>query len=135
MDDDEYYSDWDEEIDWFHDKIQSLYNTEDAQWSHKCDNDCAGSGVGAGDTGAADCAELRAHGDEVKPEVIVDDKGGIWKAFSKVIALFYSLYAVLTLDLQMSPHIFTVSTVEPEQGTDCEESSRGLERASDPQIS
>jgi hypothetical protein len=56
-DDDEYYRDWDEEIERFHDKIQSLYNTEDAQWSHTSDNDSAGSGVGAEDTGAADCAE------------------------------------------------------------------------------
>jgi len=39
-----------------------------------------------GDAGAADCAELRAHGYEVKQEVILDDNGGVmeqaWQSFS-----------------------------------------------------
>ena len=44
------------------------------------------AGGGAGCISATDCAELGAHGYEVKPpaEDIVDEKGGVRKAYSKV---------------------------------------------------
>jgi hypothetical protein len=58
-----------------------------------------GNGDRAGGAGEDDRAQLRAHGYEVKPEVIVDASGGEWAPLYEVPAtLFYYIFAMLTLD-------------------------------------
>ena len=51
-----------------------------------------------GEGGGDDRAQLRAHGYEVKPDVIVDASGGKWATVFKVPATFSNSFAVLTLD-------------------------------------
>jgi len=63
--------------------MKSFYKTNRERASTSdSDND----GNDAGGAGAADCAELRAHGYEVKVEAILDDNGGVmeqaWQSFS-----------------------------------------------------
>ena len=63
--------------------MKSFYETkrEHAGMSDRDDD-----GDDPGDAVAADCAELRAHGFEVKQEVILDDNGGemeqAWQSFT-----------------------------------------------------
>jgi hypothetical protein len=52
----------------------------------------------AGGGGGDDCAQLRAHGYEVKPEVIMDDNGGEWEPLFKVLATLFYLLAMLMLN-------------------------------------
>jgi len=54
-----------------------------------------GAGAGVGGTSAADSEDLRAHGYEVKSDVIVDNKGGTFEPFFKVwrqFCTYYTLY-------------------------------------------
>ena len=53
-----------------------------------------GTGAGVGGTGAADSEDLRAHGYEVKPDVIVDNKGGTFEPFFKVWQPFCTYYTL-----------------------------------------
>ena len=57
-----------------------------------------GNGDRAGGADEDDRAQLRAHGYEVKPEVIVDASGGEWAPLFKVPATLFYLFAMLTLD-------------------------------------
>ena len=57
-----------------------------------------GNGDHAGGAGEDDRAQLRAHGYEVIPEVIVDPSGGEWAPIYKVPAALLYLFAMLTLD-------------------------------------
>lgn len=54
-------------------------------------SDSDDDGDDAGGAGAAHCAELRAHGYEVKQAVILDDNGGVveqaWKSLSSCYTL------------------------------------------------
>jgi hypothetical protein len=50
----------------------------------KNDGDGAGAGAGVGGASAADAEALRTHGYEVKSEIMVDNKGGIFEPFFKV---------------------------------------------------
>jgi Protein kinase domain len=72
------------------------------------DNEGEGAGGGAGGVNLAACAELTAHGYEVKPQVIVDERGCEAKLLSDVRQPLIYLCAALKLDLQMPPHILTV---------------------------
>jgi hypothetical protein len=60
----------------------------------KNDGDGAGAGAGVGGTGAADSEDLRAHGYEVKPDVVVDNKGGTFEPFFKVWQPFCTYYTL-----------------------------------------
>ncbi len=72
--------------------MKSMY-TKQATAGH------TGNGDRAGGAGEDDRAQLRAHGYEAKPEVIVDASGGEWAPLYKVTAtLFYYLFAVLIPD-------------------------------------
>ena len=55
-----------------------------------------GDRAGGGDED--DRAQLRAHGYEVKPEVIVDASGGEWAPLYKVPATLFYFFAMLTPD-------------------------------------
>jgi hypothetical protein len=99
-----------------------------------------GAGAGVGGASAADSEDLRAHGYEVKTDVVVDKYGGTFEPFFKVWRLFsshYTLCTVLTdtLPVGSTKYLNGVSTVRPEQEIHRKESSRGIERAHDPQAS
>ena len=76
-----------------HDKeypMKSFHTKDTVGNKRKCLDrgaDDRGAGGGAGDIGATDCAELRAHGYEVKPRVeeVVDESRGVMKLLSKVL--------------------------------------------------
>jgi hypothetical protein len=51
---------------------------------HENDGDGAGVGVGVGGTSAADSEDFRAHGYEVKLDVMVNAKGGTFEPLFKV---------------------------------------------------
>ena len=53
------------------------------------------AGAGEGEGGGDDRAQLRAHGYEVEPEVIVDASGGEWGPLFKVPAALI-FFAMLT---------------------------------------
>jgi hypothetical protein len=59
---------------------------------HKSDSASAGMGAGVGGTSAADSKDFRAHGYEVKLDVMVDAKGGTFEPLFKVWQLFYTYY-------------------------------------------
>jgi len=58
------------------------------------DGDGAGAGAGLGGTSAADSEDLGAHGYKVKPDVIVDNKGGTFEPFFKVWQPFCTYYTL-----------------------------------------
>jgi len=58
------------------------------------DGDGAGAGASVEGTSAADSEDLRAHGYEVKPDVIVDNKGGTFEPFFKVWRPFCTYYTL-----------------------------------------
>jgi len=63
--------------------MKSFYKTKRERAGMSDSDD---DGDDPGDAGAADCAELKAHGYEVKQEVILDDNGGemqqAWQSFT-----------------------------------------------------
>jgi hypothetical protein len=52
----------------------------------------AGAGAGVGGASAADSEDLRAHGYEVKADIIVDNNGGTFEPFFKVWRPFCTYY-------------------------------------------
>jgi len=58
------------------------------------DGDGAGAGAGVGGASAADSEDLRAHGYEVKSDVMVDNKGGTFEPFFKVWRPFCTYYTL-----------------------------------------
>ena len=54
----------------------------------------AGAGAGVGGASAADSEDLRAHGYEVKADVMVDNKGGTFEPFFKVWRPFCTYYTL-----------------------------------------
>jgi hypothetical protein len=70
--------------------------TKDSRESDdESDDDDASTGAGGGGASAADSEDLRAHGYEVKSDVIVDNKGGTFEPFFKVwrqFCTYYTLY-------------------------------------------
>ena len=69
-------------------RMKSFYKTKRERAGMSDSDD---DGDDPGDAGAADCAELREHGYEVKQEVILDDNGGVmeqaWQSFSTYYTL------------------------------------------------
>jgi hypothetical protein len=69
--------------------LKSFY-TKDGNERRRLNDDVNGQGAGgcggAGGVSGTDCAELGAHGYEVKPRAgdIMDGKGGVMKSYSKV---------------------------------------------------
>ena|ERR1700722_6378195 len=71
-----------------HHPMKSFF-TKDAQKRKRARTDGNGdAGTGAGGSGAADDAVLRAHGYQVKPDVILDDKGIAWEPLFTVQLYF-----------------------------------------------
>ena len=58
------------------------------------DGDGAGAVAGVGGASAADSEDLRAHGYEVKSDVMVDAKGGTFETFFKVWRPFCAYYTL-----------------------------------------
>ena len=55
-----------------------------------------GNHAGAGEGAADDRAQLRAHGYEVEPEVVVNASRGEWGPLFKVPATVFDFFAMLT---------------------------------------
>jgi hypothetical protein len=66
----------------FHTK-GTLGTNNSCRSKRKRDGDDGGQGAGGG-AGSTDCAELRSHGYEVEPQVIVDESGFVIESFIKV---------------------------------------------------
>src|SRR5712691_2956232 len=76
-----------------HEKVFGLksFTTGVARGSKTRTGDGDGASASGGDASAAESAELKAHGYEVKPEVIVDSSGVILEPLFKVWQLFPTL--------------------------------------------
>jgi hypothetical protein len=93
-------------------------------------DDDGSPGAGGRGTSATDSEYLKAHGYEVKSDVIVDRKGGtseplvkVWQPFVRII----HCADARPLDAAAYPHC--ISTVRLEQAAHREESFRGFVRA------
>jgi serine/threonine protein kinase len=71
-------------------------------------DDDGSPGAGSGGASAEDSEDLKAHGYEVKSDVIVDGKGGTFEPLIKVRRPFCTYYTLLTLALQMPSNILVV---------------------------
>ena len=77
------------------------------------DGDRAGDGGGGG-ASATESAELKAHGYEVKPEIIVDSSGVILEPLFKVWQLFHTLSdGTLTPPTDAIPYSHCLPTFGP----------------------
>ena len=63
--------------------MKSFY-AEDTNKGKRLDSDISSRGASERGGGATEDAELGAHGYEVEPQVIVDNKGGVIEPFFKV---------------------------------------------------
>lgn len=103
------------EIQQFNDKISDYrkrytierFYTKNTQETKKKGSFIDGSSRASADAGVADRTELKAHGYEVEPEVIVGTRGDVWEPLVKV-ATFSESCTALMLDPQMPTHILTV---------------------------
>jgi len=68
--------------------------TEKSKGKDGRDGAGAGAGAGVGGASAADSEDLKAHGYEVKADVIVDNKGGTFEPFYKVWRPFCTYYTL-----------------------------------------
>ena len=67
--------------------LKSFYSTNGTQGTKKkCarTDDVDSAGGDGGDNDTEDCVELRAHGYEVEPQVVVDSHGGTWSPLFEV---------------------------------------------------
>jgi len=79
--------------------MKSMYTKQASTTGKPCRKRArTGNGDRAGGAGEDDRAQLRAHGYEIKPEIIVDASGGEWAPLYKVPATLFYLFAMLTLD-------------------------------------
>ena len=56
----------------------STYGTQGVKKKRACTDDVDDASEDGGDEDTAECIELRAHGYEVEPQVVVDSHAGTW---------------------------------------------------------
>ena len=92
-------------------KLKSFYSTNGTRGTRKKrarTDDVESASGDSGDEDTADCVELRAHGYEVEPQVVVDSHGGTWSPLFKVWQSRLLIIRRANAPCQMPPHIYKV---------------------------
>ena len=75
--------------------MKSMYTKVDKSGKKRRRREDDDNHTGTGEDDGGDHAQLRTHGYEVKPNVVMDASGGEWGPLFKVLATFFDLFAML----------------------------------------